>query len=226
MAIVDMVDAIHASCRNIPTSTKKVGGYVTGSPDIQWTAADWAHFSNSGLVHINQIPGNPLLGNVLDMEAGAWTLATAIPALLARKAAGRQLALYFSSGNLTAVYNALDAVALHRDVVSLWVANWSLSRAQAVSLVGTGRYPIRAVQWASPSSNPGTLLPGTSQTLKSANCDLSVADASWFPVPVPTPPPPPPPPPPPTSEAGLIVTKDLVTHPASSVDGKTWTVIP
>jgi hypothetical protein len=38
------------------------------------------------------------------------------------------------------------------------------------------------VQWASPSSNPNTVLPGPSgKTLREANVDLSVVDAGWVP---------------------------------------------
>ena len=48
-----------------------------------------------------------------------------------------------------------------------------------------GPFPVKAVQWASPSSNPGTLVPGTGLTLTQANCDLSVADKSWPSVPPP-----------------------------------------
>jgi hypothetical protein len=60
--------------------------------------------------------------------------------------------------------------------VRLWLADWSLSRAQAARLLGTrlDGHKIVAVQWASPASNPDTPLPRSSLTLEQANCDLSV----------------------------------------------------
>ena len=44
-----------------------------------------------------------------------------------------------------------------------------------------GGFRVEMVQWASSSSNPDTILPGTNYTLKSAGCDLSVAIpfSSW-----------------------------------------------
>jgi hypothetical protein len=65
--------------------------------------------------------------------------------------------------------------------VDLWVANWSLSEAEAARLLTTsGDYPVVAVQWASPTSNPNTPVPGSTRTLAEANVDLSVTVASWF----------------------------------------------
>ena len=37
-----------------------------------------------------------------------------------------------------------------------------------------------AVQWASPTSNPNTIVPGGTQTLADANIDISVTIPSWF----------------------------------------------
>jgi len=68
--------------------------------------------------------------------------------------------------------------------VNLWIADWSLSEAEAVRLLSTsGAYPVVAVQWASPASNPNTTVPGGAKTLAEANLDLSITIASWFPKP-------------------------------------------
>jgi len=45
-----MIDAISANVGNVPASTPKVGGYVTGTPDIKWTSRDWARFPEAGTV--------------------------------------------------------------------------------------------------------------------------------------------------------------------------------
>jgi hypothetical protein len=57
-----------------------VAGYVTGTPDIQWTAADWALFPNLPQVTIDQgAAGSPVAGaTVRDVEAGAWTAGSAV----------------------------------------------------------------------------------------------------------------------------------------------------
>jgi hypothetical protein len=61
------------------------------------------------------------------------------------------------------------------------VADWSLSEAEAAKILTTsGDYPVVAVQWASPTSNPNTLVPGSHLTLSEANVDLSITVASWF----------------------------------------------
>ena len=41
----------------------------------------------------------------------------------------------------------------------------------------------RAVHWASPTSNPGTIVPGGTLTLAQAQVDLSVAEDAWHPAP-------------------------------------------
>lgn len=190
---VDMADCIHASVSHLPLNLPKVGGYVTGTPDIQWVDSDWNRFAHSGHVRINQQDGSdPLHGEVLDVEPGAWTVPAAVAALKARHNAGREMSVYVNASTITQLANDMQAAGLSG--VNIWLANWSLSRTQAAALVlhQFGPFPVRAVQWASPSSNPNTLLPGTSLTLHQANADLSVADANWFPQPASAPPPPPP----------------------------------
>ena len=68
-----MIDATHASVANVPATTAKVAGYVSGTPDIQWTATDWARFPHSGRVRIEQgygpwPPPDPHGYDVLDVE--------------------------------------------------------------------------------------------------------------------------------------------------------------
>jgi hypothetical protein len=165
-----MIDSIHATCHNIPTGTRKAAGYVTGSADIRWTRADWDRFDprHTGLVRIDQSFGG---------RVAHW--------VRTRHAAGKRFSdVYANRSTFPAVAAALDAAGpqgmFHRHV-RLWLADWSLSRAQAAALLGTylDGHKIVAVQWASPSSNPDTPLPRSSLTLKQANCDLSVTLDYW-----------------------------------------------
>jgi hypothetical protein len=74
-----MGDAIHVNVPSLETAgTDMVAGYVTGSPDILWTAADWARFTVPS-VTIDQGNGGPVpSADVRDVETGAWTAATAV----------------------------------------------------------------------------------------------------------------------------------------------------
>jgi hypothetical protein len=189
MTIVDMIDATHVNVGSIPTAAVKVAGYVTGTPDIAWTAGDWGKFPHAGQVRIDQGgPGSPVqplnVADVYDVEAGAWQPGQ-IPALVKAR---HGTTVYGSDGELSAVASALQA-ALGPPPwpCDCWLANWNLSRAQAAALVGVTVHgmPCKAVQWASPSSNPDTPVPGSGVLLSAAQVDLSVADAAWHPAPAP-----------------------------------------
>ena len=73
-------DATHLNVSSIPVSAPVVLGYDTGTPDIRWTAADWARFSTRRHVHIDQGgPGSPVLtSHVRDVETGAWDAVRAV----------------------------------------------------------------------------------------------------------------------------------------------------
>jgi hypothetical protein len=165
--IITMIDATHDNVSSIPPSAPKVAGYVTGSGGIRWTAADWARFSGVK-VGINQRPdSDPLLGDVLDVEPGAWTNEGAAQACRERQQHGREINLYSSQDNLTPLLNACIAVGVM--VGNLWVANYSLSCEEATAMVvhRSGPWPIQAVQWAS------------NLTLSQGNSDLSVTAPGW-----------------------------------------------
>ena len=90
----NMIDSIHATCHNIPTSTRKAAGYVTGSADIRWRRADWDRFNrrHTGLVRIDQSFGgrDPLGSDVLDVEQGAATPGQVAHWVRTRHAAGKR----------------------------------------------------------------------------------------------------------------------------------------
>lgn len=179
--IVTMIDAIHGDVSSIPAGSQKVAGYVTGSSDIEWTAKDWARFATTAKVRINQMPGSdPLLGDLLDVEPGAWTNQEAAQACKERQQHGLEINLYSSQDNLTPLLNACIEVGVTSG--NLWVANYSLSMAEATAMVvhRYGPWPVQAVQWAAPQSNPDTLIPGSDRTLAEGNCDLSVTAPGWL----------------------------------------------
>jgi hypothetical protein len=75
-----MGDAIHA---NVPAlaaaGTDMAAGYVTGSADIMWTAADWALFPQPWVTIDQGYTGSPVAtADVRDVEQGAWTVAAAV----------------------------------------------------------------------------------------------------------------------------------------------------
>lgn len=178
--IVTMVDAEGQCSAVIPAETPKVAGYVTGTGGVLWTTENWSRFSLGQVVRIDQSPGTgDLEAQVKDVEPGCASNDDALSWGLARRAAGFVPCWYTSRDNLTPLLNTLDAGGLTSG--QLWVADWSLDEEEAAAevMAQSGPFPVKAVQWASPTSNPETLLPGTRLTLREANCDLSVADESW-----------------------------------------------
>jgi len=177
-----MIDAMHSYVRSIPPGTKKVAGYVTGTPDVQWTAEDWNAFPDAGHVRIDQSYDLVQLAPVVDVEGGTASPALAAQIAKARLDAGETYAGVYASGDtVPLVAEAMNALGVPLTKVDLWLANWNLSDAEAGALLGTvmNGFTIRAVQWASPTSNPDTPVPGSGLTLKQANVDLSVTQDAW-----------------------------------------------
>jgi hypothetical protein len=137
-----MGDAIHD---NVPALAAIKGelqlaaGYVTGTPDIQWTSADWAEFAGLSLVTIDQgANGSPVpSADVRDVETGAWTPEAAVN-LEGWTAA--QPTIYCSLDTLPQV-----TAAGWRGAV--WVADWTGSP-PAEPPAGQGATVV-AVQYAS-----------------------------------------------------------------------------
>lgn len=194
VAVVTMYDAIHADAGHVPADALKVAGYVTGSPEILWTDPDWKRFPHAGKVAIDQSPdGDLYAGNkagVYDIEANAGTPAKFAQIAASRHARDLSNCPYGSRSSLQATEQALDNVKADGwwHGMDAWLADPSLSLAEATALIGTTLFgfTLRAVQWAWPSTNPDTSVPGG--TLRTLNIDLSVAEASWFPAPAPVPP--------------------------------------
>lgn len=198
-----MADTIGATAHNIPDSMPRIGGYITGTNDILWPKAQFVRFGGKPMARINQSPDpGSTGGNVRDVEDRAGTIAGAVE--WAKKTPGPSI--YIQESRVNELTLALKAAGIV--TCSLWIADWNLSQDQAVARLKTrvNGYPVQAVQWASPSSNPATLVPGTKMTLKAANVDLSVTVPGWL-VPVTAPVTPP---------AKIVITF------TSTDGGKTW----
>jgi hypothetical protein len=153
MTTVIVHDAIRVNIGHLPAGL--AAGYTTGSGIVPWHAADWT--AHPGAVRIDQDPAaSDPSADVLDVEAGAAT--PAVAARWARKALAsyrtaarpgqRSPAIYASSSNLTAVTNALNAGGVTGGI-GLWVANWSMSQAEAEAAVrnAAGPFPVIGVQF-------------------------------------------------------------------------------
>lgn len=235
MSTVPMADAIGADSVNIPTSFQKVAGYDTGGGSIPWTDVNWKRFPKSGHVHIDQTPGlrDYALGvsAIADVEPGAGTVQNFVTATRERNAHGLAGHLYCSIGYLPVVVGEMLSAGLNVDDSDFWIADWNLNQAQASSLIGkydlavpghgTVTINVAAVQWASPSSNPHTIVPGSTLTLQQANVDLSETRPDWFSWV------PPVPPPPVTTEPGIVVYGNPLRSASvlSHDSGKTWTIV-
>jgi hypothetical protein len=227
MSTVPMADTIGYDLKNIPVDFPKVGYYATGGGSVQAPPESIRRFTKSGLVSIDQTAALQAYAvgktDVADVEPGAGTSAAFIAGTRKRQAAGMYGNLYCDVADLAENVNALLADGLDLARVVFWVADWNLDQTQASARCGTQSFAsaahgtvkinVGAVQWASPKSNPDTLLPGTKLTLKAANVDLSETVAWWFARPVPELP----------IMTGVVVTGDLrVTNVASTDGGKSW----
>lgn len=173
-----------------PPAPPVIWAYKTGTvqhPDIEWTEADLAEFPESQVYRIHQgfgerDPFRTLDGipwDEADLEAGAWDVRDLAVAIDKRNGARWSTRVYASDQPWTELLVACNEMRVHTRSVYWREANWSLSQLQARARLGGQRY---AVQWASPTSNPMTLVPGTGRTLQQVNADLNVirlASTAW-----------------------------------------------
>jgi hypothetical protein len=151
-------DATHANIAHLPKG--QAAGYTTGSPDIKWTAEDWA--AHPGAIRYDQ-DGNASdpTADILDVERGAaspaecgpWSKAAALSYATGKRPGQRMPAIYMSAGNVTTVVNALVAAG-HNGGIGLIVANWSISELAAVAEVeaAAGPFPVHGIQF---TDSPG-----------------------------------------------------------------------
>lgn len=182
---VIQVDTIHANVGKLPGNLIAVMGYDTGTPDIAWTAEDWARFPLAGKVIVDQSPDLAQFAagkaNVADVERGAATVESFIAAARQREAMKLDSTIYISLDPLRDAIGQMIRAGLNTHV-RYFVADYGFSMNEAIDYLHT--HPVAVgVQFASPGSNPHTILPGSTLTLAQAGADLSVKRASWFPAP-------------------------------------------
>lgn len=227
-----MLDTVGTSAHNIPGATPYVGGYVSGTGVVPWAAGDWALFPNARHNRIYQMPGenvDPHSWDTIDMETGAFDAEQAAQAHKQHCDAGIALTnLYGTRTSIAAGVTAIKGLGGNYFIgrVTCTLADWNLDEEEAAALIGTFVEEVTccSVQWASPTSNPNTVVPGGSTTLVRANIDINVVDGNWipsvsftgFPPAAPTP----------TVEHGEVVTQDshgnYVGHDVTSTDGTHW----
>ena len=137
--------------------------------------AEFRHFKG-----IDQAPGNELFDGAIvkDAEPGAALNSN----LAALAASGAHFVAYTFLANLAAAKAAVARTGKGANV-KWFVADWNLSEAGALDYLGTHPDTV-AVQWASPTSNPNLVVPGTGgRTVRSLNVDLSVGKLDfWLPT--------------------------------------------
>ena len=165
-----------------PPAPPVIFAYKTGTtsnPDIAWTEQDIARFPDSQVYRIHQGFGprdslrtpDGVAWDEIDMEALAWTVEETAGAIHNRNAVGWSTRVYASDTPWAQLVDRCRALSIGMHSVFWREANWSLSLAEMRARLVGNQY---AGQWASPTSNPGTLVPGTTRTLAQANIDLNV----------------------------------------------------
>lgn len=198
-----MVDTTGTNADKIPANVPYIGGYVSGLDGVEWSASQWAKFTGRKVRNYQGIGPVPALNSFdeVDVESRAVTPQGAAQIVKLRVDNGIQwTTIYASRDPFAQTVAAIRALGDHYWIghVNVRLADWSLNLQEATALVGTlidGASCV-GVQWASDSSNPHTLIPGTSLSLSQVGADLSVVDATWIPsggfggsapVPVPSP---------------------------------------
>jgi hypothetical protein len=188
---IDMIDVKGSSVHNIPAGWKgKIAGYNAGLGDVPWTPAQWAQFPTTGKVRMNEYNPDPFASDVYVTEDRAFSITEVVGIAVMRSERKWNTDIYIDRANINLLILALHKAGVPPGVAGnpggrIFLADWNLNHDEAVALLNTnfGGYPVMAVQWASPSTNPHTVIPGTSVTLAQANADLSVTVPAWFAAP-------------------------------------------
>lgn len=177
-------DTIDAQAEFLPGGTPVIWYYVTGTtqrPEIEWEADDVARYPHSQLYRIDQGFGDQgdrarwFKADEFDLEAQAWTPANLVPVVEARNSIMWSTRIYASIDPWLQLLADLAAAGVSARSLYWREANWNFNEAGARAALSQVRY---AIQWASPSSNPLTLIPGTSVNLRTVGADLNVARLS------------------------------------------------
>jgi hypothetical protein len=181
MSFVSFIDIISANIGKAPIVRGSIRAYyITGSPDIEATAAQIAaaKAGGMGIVLIDQTRSLSLfaagLADVADVESGAAIPQTAAAAVEIRQSHTWASTLYVGNNDLA----GLKASIGNQDGVLYAPADYSWSQAEAEQLLDDNA-DWAYCQFGDNITNAQTLVPGTSVTCGKAGCDIDVAKASW-----------------------------------------------
>ena len=176
----DCLGASVGALINAKAEPTAIWPYDTGSDGYPWTDEQIAHFTSAArlspatVFRVNQGylqgPGSAMHGDEFDLERGTWTMPGILDIIAARRQAQWSTRVYCTWSNYGLLKQSLAQAGTGR---SVWfrIADWNLSEHFAdLALHGD----VYAGQWASPASNPQTLVPGTSLTVGDAQVDLNV----------------------------------------------------
>jgi hypothetical protein len=187
-ATFPFADSMGVDSRELPANPayyRFVALYATGTDGIEATASEILRFTSArvGVVMIDQTPSLAVwaagLADVADVEYGAGTQAQVIAGAKARQARGWESTVYATLASADAMTPALKSAGVNMKRLYWGIADWNWSQAQAAAQLAAN--PSWAfVQWASPQSNPLTLVPGTGgKDLQVLNADLDVASEAF-----------------------------------------------
>ena len=144
------IDATHANIAQLPPGLQ-YAGYSTGTPDIRWTAEDWA--AHPGALRICQDQGaTDATADYLDVERGAavngeapgWYRRAVIAWRAGIRPGQRWPGIYTSQSNVTPLINALIAGGVTsgpRLIIARWDLGSTLDDILAIARAG-GPFPV------------------------------------------------------------------------------------
>lgn len=178
------IDATHANIGQLPPGLQ-YAGYSTGSPDIRWTAEDWA--AHPGALRYVQDPGlTDATADVADVErfagtnadAPGWYRRAVISYRAGLRPGQRWPGIYTSQSNVTPLVNEFIAAGVTsgpRLIIARWDLLATLDDVLAIARAG-GPFPV--VGW---------------QVQSFPAFDLDLFSAAWLGAVSRAPAPPPPP---------------------------------
>jgi hypothetical protein len=165
-------DCLPESAHYLPKNLPALWPYFTGSNGVKWSPATHTEFPHTDLTWVDQgfdSPG-PTAADEYDYERGCWSETGLIGVVRARRARSLPTKIYATWDGYGQLKKDFAELGIGQSVY-FRIADWNLSQHLADQELHGDVY---AGQWASPTSNPDTLIPGTNVTLATANTDLNV----------------------------------------------------
>lgn len=173
-------DAESVNWVHLPQHLPVLWPYLTGSSEVIWSNEQVGHLAPDQVIWVDQgyQTVDPHRPDEFDIEAGAIAIGHVPPIVIARQERKQVTRLY---GTWSTYAQVKEELAYHEALHNVYwrISDWNLSEAMAKAAL---LHDVYAIQWASPTSNPHTPLPGTPRTLLTAGADLSVmltAPLAW-----------------------------------------------